>query len=219
VVFNEQDTDDEEDYEDDEVEDDDEENEDKRVEESNPAPSAQVTHGSPDLSGQRGVGNLSGPQTSNNLGSNGHGPSSGYGPPAGYDSTPQAQFSLPPSSTSQQPNSVIDRRSIGNQQQRYSMSGHTQSYSQTSRAPDAKPQYRAYSIGSPPAPSAYQAYGSNGIDAPKSQHLYSSNGQHDYAQNRGTNINANVGGETQQRSPEPQYGAYVAPEQPAFIRS
>jgi ankyrin repeat protein len=212
VVFNEQDTDDEEDYEDDEVEDDDEENEDKRVEESNPAPSAQVTHGSPDFSGQRGVGNLSGPQTSNNLGSNGHGPSSGYGPPAGYDSTPQAQFSLPPSSTSQQPNSVIDRRSIGNQQQRYSMSGHTQSYSQTSRAPDAKPQYRAYSIGSPPAPSAYQAYGSNGIDAPKSQHSYSSNGQHDYAQNRGTNINANVGGETQQRSPEPQYGAYVAPE-------
>ena len=215
VVFNEQDPDDEEDYEDDEVddEDEDEEKEDERVEESTPAPSAPVTQGSPGSSGQRGLGNLSGPQTSSNLGSH------GFGPFSGYVSIPQAQFSPPPGSTSQQPSSVIDRRSPGDQQERYPTSGHHPSYGQTSRAPDAKPQYRAYSIGSPPAPSAYQAYGNNGTDASGSHISYSSNGQHDYTQNRGTEIHPNAGGANQQRSPAPQYGPYVAPDHTQGDRS
>ena len=218
VVFNEQDTDDEEDYEESEVEDEDEQNEDKRVEEPPPVASAPVPHGGPEFGGHRGLGNLSGLQTSNNLGSNSYGPSSGYGSssglgqPAGYGSIPQTQFSPPPGSTSQQPNSVIDRRSLGNQQQGYTNGGHNQPYGQASQAVDAKPQYRAYSIDSPPAPSAYQAYGNNGTEAPRSRQSYSSNVQHDYAHNRGKDIHTNVSGANQQRSPEPQYGAYVAPE-------
>jgi ankyrin repeat protein len=226
VVFNEQDSDDEEsDYEDsdddeeeeedkdenkheDEHEDEygDKENGDMRVQEPRPAPPAAVMQGRAGTTGQGVLGNLSRPQTNKIFGSN------DYDPPPGYGSVPQAQFSPPPSSTFQPPNLVIGRQPLENQQQEHTTGGHNQAYGQTSRAPEVKPQYRAYNIDTPPAPSAYQTYISNGPNAATAYHPYNSNGKHEYAQNRDTVGYTSVGGTNQARSPDPQFGGYVASE-------
>jgi hypothetical protein len=149
---------------------------------------------------------LSRPQTNKTFGSN------DYDPPPGYGSVPQAQFSPPPSSTFQPPNLVIGRQSLENQQQEHITGGNNQAYGQTSRAPEVQPQYRAYNIDTPPASSAYQTYISNGPNVERAYHPYNSDGQQDYAYNRDTVGYTNVGGANQARSPNPQYGGYVASE-------
>ncbi|KAF3008558.1 hypothetical protein E8E13_006996 [Curvularia kusanoi] len=212
VVFNEQATDDDEYYEEDEAED--EEIEDQSAEEPNQALSVPVTQRNPGLTGERGISDLSGSQTSNNSGTNGNGPFPGYGP-SGYGSNTRTQFPPPPSSTFQSSDSIIERKSLGNQHQGHTSGGHNQPYGQTSQVPDVKPQYRAYSndaTPAQPAPSGYQAYSSNGTNTAGPQHSYNSNGQHEYAQNRDTVDHTNAGGANQWKSPEPHYGGYTAPE-------
>jgi ankyrin repeat protein len=213
VVFNEQDTDDEDEDEDgDEEEEEEEEEENENVEESAraPPPAAPVTQASVAATGERGLGSSVQPQANSNFGPTGYNSSPGYGPPPGYGTAPQAPFSPPLGSTAQPPTSVVGQRGLGNQQQGYSTGGYNnQTYGQTSRTPEEKPQYRAYNNYTPPATSAYQPYNGNAPTAGPTYHSYNGGAQQQYDHDTAGQIHNS--GINQGRSPEPQSGGHTTP--------
>jgi ankyrin repeat protein len=152
VVYNEQDPDGEDEEDDDEDDEEEEENEKEEEEAENgtTAPSVPATQENVGPTGERGLTD-SGPVSTNN----GYG-NTGYGPPPGYPQAP-----APAGNASQPFGSGSTQRGLDKQQQDFTTSGLIQSYGQTARSLEDKPQYQAYSANSAPPTSAYQAYNGN----------------------------------------------------------